>query len=391
MVILMVLERDFPPDLRVENEIKSLQENGHKVVLVCYTLKGETQKFEWHGSTVYKRKVSPLVYKSSVGALKFPFYFNFWRKHINYVLKNEKVDAVHIHDLPLAKVGYELKQRYGIRFILDLHENWPAYLNVSRHTNTFLGKLLSKDKQWRNYEFVYCNRSDEVIVVIDEAKDRLVQLGINASKIKVVANYPELSDFDNLPPVKKTFNDQGKIILFYAGGINYHRGLQFVIRSLPGVIEKYEELELRIFGEGNYLNDLKVLVESLKLENRVIFYGQVPYAKVLEELVQSHITLIPHVKNEHTDSTIPHKLFQYIFAGKPVLVSNCLPLERIIKTINAGAVYEWDNPNEAAKEIIWIIENYNSFDPDKFKDIVIENYNWDNETKRLVEIYSKTK
>lgn len=384
MRILMVLERDFPPDLRVENEIKSLISAGHQLTIVCYSLKEDSQVFDWHGCTVYKKKIPGFIYKSSVGALRFPFYFNFWRKHLTQVIKTIEPDAIHIHDLPLASLGSYFKKKRGLKFVLDLHENWPAYLEVSSHTKGLLGTFLSNNKQWQNYELKQCNNADKVIVVVDEARERLIQLGITANKIVVVSNYPELSDFENLSISQQPTD---KIVLFYAGGINEHRGLQYIIRALP-LLRNNLGVELRIFGKGNYMDSLKALAQKLHVDSQVIFFGQVPYKTVLEELMKATITLIPHTKNSHTDSTIPHKLFQYIFAGKPVLVSNCAPIERIVNEINAGAVYTWNNPQEAAQKLMEIIDNKGSFEPSRLQQTITSKYNWELEVQKLQMIYN---
>ena len=41
MKILMVLDHEFPPDIRVENEIASLHNAGHEIHVACYTMKGQ--------------------------------------------------------------------------------------------------------------------------------------------------------------------------------------------------------------------------------------------------------------------------------------------------------------------------------------------------------------
>lgn len=386
MKILMILERDFPPDLRVENEIKSLINEQHEVVLACYSLKQEDEIVEtdWNGCRVYKKKINKFIYKSSIGALKFNIYFNFWRKHIVSILEKESIDAIHVHDLPLAKIGSELKEKRSVKFVLDLHENWPAYLRVSKHANKTLGKILSNNEQWIKYEIEQCQKADNVIVVVDEAKERLSKLGIPEHKIEIVSNYPVLNDFDDLHRNSKKMH---KTILFYAGGIAEHRGLQFVIGALPEIIKHTSNVELRIFGQGNYSKNLSELASKTGVQNYVRFFGQVPYKRVLDELMEADITLIPHSKNDHTDSTIPHKLFQYIYAGKPVLASNCAPIERIIKTANAGAVYEWNNSKDVVAKYIWIIENSRFFQQDKMKEVIRKNYNWENEVKKLQNIY----
>ncbi len=388
MNILMVLERDFPPDLRVENEIKGLIEQNHQVVLACYSQKQEENLVvsDWNGCKVYKNKISKLTYKSSIGVLKFPGYFRFWKKLLTHILEKESINAIHIHDLPLAQLGCEIKKKHNIKFTLDLHENWPAYLRVSKHANTLIGKLISSNNQWEAYEKKNCFCADHVIVVVDEAKERLMKLGIDPKKIDVVSNYPELSDFEGLSTAPKEVD---KLVLFYAGGIAEHRGLQFIIQSLPQVINTYPNIELRIFGQGNYVEYLKGLSADLHVSDHVIFYGQVPYKIVLEELSKADITLIPHSKNDHTDSTIPHKLFQYIFAGKPVLASNCDPIERILNESNAGKVYEWNNPDDAAKKLDWIVKNYRYFQAEQLKGVIEKNYNWENEKVKLQNIYSR--
>ena len=382
----MVLERDFPPDLRVENEIKGLLKNGHHVILACYTITENDSVFDWNDCKVFKKRIPTFIYKSSIGALKFPFYFNFWRTHINDILKNEKVDAIHIHDLPLAKIGYEAKQKHNIIFTLDLHENWPAYLEVALHRNTFLGKILSSIKQWKNYEQKMCTVANNVIVVVDEAKDRLVDLGIDEKKVSIIANYPELSDFEELDKNDKKSNTK-EISLFYAGGINKHRGLQYLIQAIHLTENDDLDIKFHIYGQGSYTDTLASLVNELSLSDKVLFHGQVPYFTVLQELTNSDITVIPHEKNNHTDHTIPHKLFQYIYSGKPVLASNCKPIERIVNDIEAGAIYEWNNPEDAYKKLLDLIHNYSKFNPEYLKKEITENYNWDHELKKLNSLY----
>ena len=53
----MALEGDFPPDLRVENEIKSLIAGGNSVAMACYTVYGSDSIFDWNGCTIYKKRI----------------------------------------------------------------------------------------------------------------------------------------------------------------------------------------------------------------------------------------------------------------------------------------------------------------------------------------------
>lgn len=386
MRILMVLDHEFPPDIRVENEIESLVKNGHEVHVACYTMVGAISEGNHLGATIHRKQISKLIHKTSVGALKFPFYFNFWRSFVDEIAKKINFDAIHIHDLPLAKVGYEFSQKYNTKFTLDLHENWPALLDIATHTNTFLGKLLSNTAQWKQYELKYCNLADNVIVVVDEAKERLTGLGVKSDKITVVSNTLNTKHFDltNEKP------DPNFFTLLYAGGINKHRGLQYVIKGLAHLKDCSKTVRLQILGTGSYLEYLKKLAIDENVESMVDFTGWKPYKEMIKYVGRADICLIPHVKNDHTDSTIPHKLFQYMYASKPIIASNCLPIKRIVEDTKSGLIYKFDDPSEFASEVKTLLEYNERFNLLALsgKKNVIKNYIWDMDSTLLNNIYS---
>ena len=83
----MILDHEFPPDIRVENEIESLVESGHEMHVACYTRKGLEEYEQLENCIVHRKPISKFIFKSSVGALKFSFYFNFWRTFIDKLCK----------------------------------------------------------------------------------------------------------------------------------------------------------------------------------------------------------------------------------------------------------------------------------------------------------------
>ena len=211
MKILMVLETEFPPDVRVENEIQALTEAGHEVHLACSTRKNRPEKDGFGKSIIHRKKITSFIYKSSVGCLKFPFYFNFWRNFIFTICTSERFDAIHIHDLPLSQIGVDVKRKFNTRLVIDLHENWPALIKIAPHTQTVLGKLLSSDNQWREYERKMLPEADKVITIIEEARDRLISLGIESGKISMVSN---TINFENLS-VKAEKRNTDTLTIFY--------------------------------------------------------------------------------------------------------------------------------------------------------------------------------
>lgn len=385
MKILMVLESGFPPDIRVSNEAYTLIEAGHEVHIACLLKNGQPETEIQKGLVIHRFKMGSLRYKSSVGALKFRFYFQFWEKRLSALLRSEKFEAIHVHDLPLASLALKLKKKYGLHYVLDLHENWPALLNISTHTKSLLGRVLCSIPQWEQYEKEQVSLADRVVVVVDEAKDRLVMNGAEKEKIAVVSNTLNMELF-NFP---EQIRDSKFVTMVYGGGINYHRGIQYVIEATPSIIAKIPNFRLWIIGSGSYLAHLKEQVESLGISRSVKFFGWKKQDELLKLVSQSDYAIIPHIRSPHTDATLPHKIFQYMYAGIPILSSDCKPLKRILTETGTGKCFEDRNVESLSKTFLELhketlkvgrnIENGQKW--------VREKYNWSKDGTVLVNLY----
>jgi glycosyltransferase involved in cell wall biosynthesis len=384
MKILMVLERYFPPDDRVEKEALSLIRNGHEVHIACFSKSGEEREKLYKKIVLHKKTISLFIYKSSVGALKFPFYFNFWRSFLRKLLEEGKYDVIHLHDLPIAKVIHEIQSKRKIKFILDLHENYPASLEIAVHTNTLTGKLLSSNKQWRRYEIKYAKKADQIITVVDEMKNRIASYGIDKNKITVVENTSNLEEF-KIPPGTP---DNNFITLYYAGNLNIHRGLQIVIRGLSILRKEIKNIRLWIVGDGSYKENLERLIREYDLSEHVTFWGWKNATDLAALLAQSDYALIPHLKSEQTDNSSPNKLYQYSYAGKPIICSNCRSLERYINKVKCGVIYTHDSPEDFAEKTLDLIHHPKKSEMGRngYK-AVVDEYNWEQTEKSLIRMY----
>ncbi|MEI8224837.1 MAG: glycosyltransferase family 4 protein [Bacteroidota bacterium] len=386
MKILMVLESEFPPDVRVKNEMLALSEAGHEVHLACSTRKNRPQNEVFGKAVIHRKTITSFIYKSSVGCLKFPFYFNFWRSFIFNLCANEKFDAIHIHDLPLSKVGVEIKRRFNIPLIIDLHENWPALIKTATHTRTFLGRLFSSNKQWIEYERKMLPEADKVITIIEEARDRVIGLGIEPGKICMVSN---TINFENLSITAKK-KEPTAFTIFYGGAINKHRGLQIVLKAIKICVANNIDVRLWIVGNGSFRKELEELSETLNIKSHVHFLGQKPFHEMLEILAKSDIAIIPHLRTDNNDASSPNKLYQYMYLNKPIVSSDCTSLKRIINETHTGFIYKNDSAGDLASLIGKLHKDRSLLDAisDNGRKAVMAKYNWNIDKERLIKAYS---
>jgi glycosyltransferase involved in cell wall biosynthesis len=383
MKVLMILERDFPADDRVEKEALSLIRAGHQVDLICFTMKGCDRNEDYKGIGVFKKRISNFTYRSSVGALRLPFYFHFWEKVLSKHLETHQYQVLHLHDLPLARIVYRLSRTCNYRYILDLHENYPALLQISPHTKKSVGRLLHSNRQWENYEKVNVALADGLVTVVQEMKERIRPYA--TCEIAVVENTPYLEELkirDNQP-------DKNFITLVYSGGINYHRGLQTVIEGINLSVKVNPHIRLFLLGGGSHEGVLKRQVKLTGLENHVRFFGWLSSNEMYEQIYNSDIALIPHMKSVQSDNSSPNKLFQYMFCGKPILASNCNSVERVLHETNTGTTYIHDSPESFKGALLQLISEMplDSYGENGRK--ALEKYNWEHSVQELIALYNK--
>ena len=106
-------------------------------------------------------------------------------------------------------------------------------------------------------------------------------------------------------------------------------------------------------------------------------------------MLEADVGLVPHVKNAHTDATVPHKLFQYMWRRLPVIVSNCAPLERIVREADCGLVYPSGDSQALARCLTEMHGRGDRVDSmgEAGHNAVAQKYNWDKAGEALLEVY----
>jgi glycosyltransferase involved in cell wall biosynthesis len=394
MRIGMILDNEFSGDLRVENEVTALQNAGHNVSVLCLNYGNKRNYEEFNEAKIFRIPMSLFVKKKLKGLNNtiINLYPVFWSIHIKRFIEHNDIQVLHVHDLWMLESAYKANKTFNLPVVADLHENFVHALNHYKYANTFPGNILISKKRWEKSEIEWTQKATYIITVIEEAVERYKSLGIEDSKISVVANYVNLDSFLSSQideAIVNKFND--KFTLTYVGGFDSHRGIEGAIKAIPQIIKTIPNFLLVLVGTGSNYNDLVKLSNSLNIENHISFEGWQPNEKLSSYIKASNLCLIPHLKTVHTDNTIPHKLFQYMIFEKPVIATNCNPIERIINETGAGLIFESNNENDLAKKVIWLYKQ-----PDlqlqmgsKGKEAVIKKYNWNSTSQKLISLYAK--
>jgi len=395
MKICMVLYGFFPPDIRVEKEARALLNAGHEIFLLSLGERGMPAIEEINGIKVIR--VFPLNRHWELLWFNVFFDSSRWGKALADAIRQYKIDVIHVHDLPLVKTALSTAKKLNVPIIADLHENYPEAIKAwKKGKNSWKVKLFYLTTpiwRWKKLERSILTHVDRVITVVDEAKEHYINdCGIPPEKITVLMNTEDLEEFDNLginkSLVAKYKND---FVISYIGGFGPHRGIDTAIKAMPKVLRKIPEAKLLLVGKGSkkYEEEMKKLCKSLEVENNVEFTGWIDFRLVPSYIAASDVCLVPHHSSGHTNTTIPHKLFQYMAMRKPVIVTDCKPLKRIVEETNSGMIVPSKDYNEMADVIITLYNDrkYARKLGENGRKAVEEKYNWDNEARKLRKLY----
>jgi glycosyltransferase involved in cell wall biosynthesis len=384
----MVLDEEFPPDVRVGKEIRTLQEAGHSVHLLCYTRSGQPAKETHQGIEIFRIPISSMNYKYKALALLFPNYFRFWKKHLQDQLNMFSYDALHFHDLNLASVSIEAARKKGIKVIGDYHENKPEIMKLYHHVRSFPGNILISVKKWERFQVQVSKLLDRLILVTPEARDYYSDhYGINPEKITVIENFPDLSELDKFKPDPEILNRyEDKKMILYFGDTGLRRGTGTLLKAAQK-LKNNKDFAFAIIGVSREQKILEEQVQRDKLDN-VELLGYVPLEKAVSYMQAAWTGICPFLRNIHHDTTYANKMFQYMAFGLPVIVSNCTAQENVVRKSECGLVFEADNVTELVKSI-HKLENTDLYTrlSQNAKNAVKTTYNFDRTKTKLVQLY----
>lgn len=399
MNIGMLLNAPYPSDARVKKEASALLKAGFEVYLLCLRRDNETTEAEVDGIRITR-----------IDAGKNNFGLAFWdvimsvrfehpkfKQAIPAWVKANGIQALHVHDLPLVGTALSLRSRLQIPVVADFHENYPEALKTwfewKRNPIAKLkDQIFMNPQRWTSHERKATLKSDRVIAVVAEMKARLVRdYQCQPDKISIVTN-SEGKEFLQQPDDASLYKDfAGKYIVTYSGNIGPHRGVDTVVEAFEYLTE-YPEIVFVVVGSGSaaIMAYLRELALRKNVADRVHFLGRKPGHLFYSYMKYADVNIIPHKSNGHTDNTIPHKLFQAMMVGKPVIVSSSAPLKRIVTHTQAGLVFEAGNAQNLAEVIGSLYKAKNlqkELGENGIKATTHGNMNWEHDQQNLVELY----
>lgn len=258
--------------------------------------------------------------------------------------------------------GYYYKKKFNARLIFEVRDIWPLTLIE-------IGSISKKHpfvvftQFFENFSYKV---SDRVVSVLPNSKNHMISHGMKEDKFVHIPNGIDIEEICNakdIDPEVKNRIPENKFIVMYAGKIGISNALEYLLLA-AGKLRNNDQIHIVIAGDGSEKQRFIKLKEEEKLEN-VTFIDPVKKEQVPSLLSFADVFYIGwHKNNLYKYGISANKLFDYMYAGKPVIHSVQIESNDSVKESASGISVEPENPDAIANAVLKL---YNMSENDRME------------------------
>jgi len=321
--------------------------NGVKRILLNIPVKNRLQRFFKRSKAVYKKALEV------------------------------DADIYHFHDPELLPVGLKLKRK-GKKVIFDSHEFYGEQIKEKPYLPKILRNIIAI--LYMRYEAYICKRIDAVIQVCTlNGKDYFEN---RSKKTIFITNTPVLQQ----NTLVNAIPFENREYAIYIGGLTFNRGITHLIEAVG-----FAKVKLILGGNFQsiiYRDELK----KLNGYTFVSYKGFLSADEINYNLNQSFtgISTLLHVSQYHKIDTFPTKVYDYMAAGIPVIISDTDYAKKMVEKYHMGICVSPTDIEGIANAIKYLQNNKEIARQmgENGRRAFEEKFNWQVEEKKLLKLYN---
>lgn len=252
------------------------------------------------------------------------------------IISEYHLDKLNIHSGP---GGVLFIRKAPVPVIVTCHHTYRQQMHYLRSQ---FWKCLFLPFEKRTYQL-----ATKIVCVSDATRRTLTDhYGVPQEKIFTVYNAVDTDQFYPLGEKK------APALIVYVGRIDKRKGIEFLVRSMPLVLQQVPEARLLVGGMGRHLEKMKSLVSRLGLKRNVTFLGFVPDDQLNTLYNRARCVVVPSVFEGFGITVI-----EALAAGTRVVGSDSDGIREILKGGDYGRLVPYGDTRALAEAIVAELSN----------------------------------
>lgn len=233
-------------------------------------------------------------------------------------------------------------------FLLEVRDLWPEFaVDMGVIKNRFIIWLARRVEK-----FLYA-RAAHILVNSPAFRDYMVDRhGIKPEKITLIPNGVDPSMYDpdeKGAEVRDEFNLHGRFVVTYAGAMGPANDITTTIRAAE-LLKDDERIHFLMVGDGKDRKKAEALKDELGLTN-VTFAGLRSKQDMKAVLGATDACLATLMPIPMFKTVYPNKIFDYLAAGRPIIMSIDGVIREVVEKAQAGRFIEPGRPETIVEAV----------------------------------------
>jgi len=326
---------DEPGGTRHHELARFLAQKGHQVTVIASPVSyltgtssaADAGEKPGEGIEILRASTYNALHKSFVHRV-FAF-LSFMLSSFFVGMKVQNVDVVWGTSPPIFQglTAWALARLKEAKFLFEVRDLWPDFAIA---VGVLKNPVLIKVAFWLEH-FLY-RRADQMMVNSPGYVEHVQKGGARSVELIPNGADPEMfNPFDFGMKFRGSHRFKNKFVVVYAGAHGMSNDLDVVLDAAK-LLEADQEIQIVLLGDGKEKANLQARALEMKLKN-VLFLPPVPKNEIGAILAGADACIAILKPIEAYKTTYPNKVFDYMAAGRPVV----LAIDGVIREVVAAA------------------------------------------------------
>jgi glycosyltransferase involved in cell wall biosynthesis len=280
--------------------------------------------------------------------------------HADRIARDERPDVVICSSTYPLDIypGARIARKMQARLVFEVHDLWPLtpiLLGGYSRRHPYI-RLLQCAEDWAY------GRAEMVVSLLPDSLDYMVGRGLDPRKFVHIPNGIPVSRLlsttpGGLPPPVEVRIEQerrrARFLVGYAGGINVAMALETLVETAHLLARS--DITFLVAGDGPQARALQAQITRSKIDNFHLL-GHIPKPSMQNFLSQMDALAIPfHRSPLYRFGVSPNKVFDYMFAGKPIVQASEASND-LVAEADCGFTVPPENPDAIADALLRLIQ-----------------------------------